>query len=88
MITKTNIAPLFVNYDIKNKRINYTERLYMAGFQSTWNSIEKFTGFTALKVSMYSYCCLCILIIHPCILIVVYVHLLLSMYYYCSSMYS
>ena len=30
--------------------------------------------------SMYSYCCLCILIVHPCILIVDYVYLLLSMY--------
>jgi hypothetical protein len=33
-----------------------------------------------LTLSMYSYCCLCILI-------VVYVFLLLSMYSYCSSMY-
>ena len=41
-----------------------------------------------LKDSMYSYCCLCILIIRPCILNVVYVFLLLSMYSYCSSMYS
>ena len=44
--------------------------------------------------SMYSYCCLCILIslcnliVRPCILIVVYVFLLLFMYSYCSSMYS
>jgi hypothetical protein len=37
---------------------------------------------------MYSYCCLCIIIVRPCILIVVYVSSLLSMYYYCSSMYS
>jgi len=37
---------------------------------------------------MYSYCCLCILIVRPCILNVVYVFLLLSMYSYCSSMYS
>ena len=29
---------------------------------------------------MYSYCCLCILIVRPCILIVVYVYLLLSTY--------
>jgi len=36
-----------------------------------------------LKESMYSYCCLCILIIRPCILNVVYVYLLLSMYSYC-----
>ena len=36
---------------------------------------------------MYSYCCLCILIVRPCILNVVYVFLLLSMYCYCSSMY-
>jgi hypothetical protein len=35
-----------------------------------------------------SYCCLCILIVRPCILKVVYVFLLLSTYYYCSSMYS
>ena len=41
-----------------------------------------------LKESMYSYCCLCILIVRPCILIVVYVFLSLSMYSYCSSMYS
>ena len=42
-----------------------------------------------LKEFMYSYCCLCtcILIVGPCILIVVYVVLLLSMYSYCSSMY-
>ena len=33
-----------------------------------------------LKEFMYSYCCLCILIVRPCILIVVYVYLLLSMY--------
>jgi len=34
---------------------------------------------------MYSYCCLytCILIVRPCILIVVYVFLSLSMYSYC-----
>jgi hypothetical protein len=31
----------------------------------------------------YSYCCLCILIVRPCILYVVYVFLLLSMYSYC-----
>ena len=37
---------------------------------------------------MYSYYCLCILIVRPCILNVVYVFLLLSMYSYCSSMYS
>jgi hypothetical protein len=37
---------------------------------------------------MYSYCCLCILIVRPCILNVVYVFLLLAMYSYCSSMYS
>ena len=37
---------------------------------------------------MYSYCCLCILIVRPCILNVVYVFLLLSVYSYCSSMYS
>ena len=43
-----------------------------------------------LKEFMYSYCCLCtcIIIVRPCILIVVYVFLLLSMYSYCSSMYS
>jgi hypothetical protein len=43
-----------------------------------------------LKDSMYSYCCLCtcILIVRPCILKVVYVFLLLSMYSYRSSMYS
>ena len=34
---------------------------------------------------MYYYCCLCILIVRPCILNVVYV---LSMYSYCLSMYS
>ena len=37
---------------------------------------------------MYSYCCLCILIVCPFILNVVYVFLLWSMYSYCSSMYS
>ena len=37
---------------------------------------------------MYYYCCLCILIVRPCILNVVYVFLLLSMYSYCLSMYS
>ena len=37
---------------------------------------------------MYYYCCLCILIVRPCILNVVYVFLLWSMYSYCSSMYS
>jgi hypothetical protein len=38
-----------------------------------------------LKVSMYSYCCLCtcILIVRPCILNVVYIFLLLSTYSYC-----
>ena len=43
-----------------------------------------------LKEFMYSYCCLCtcILIVRPCILTVVYVFSLLSMYSYCSSMYS
>ena len=54
-----------------------------------------------LLLSMYSYCCPCILtvvyvflIVRPCILIVrprilivVYVFLLLSKYSYCSSMY-
>ena len=37
---------------------------------------------------MYYYCCLCILLVRPCILNVVYVFLLWSMYSYCSSMYS
>ena len=37
---------------------------------------------------MYYYYCLCILIDRPCILNVVYVFLLWSMYSYCSSMYS
>ena len=38
---------------------------------------------------MYFYCkSLCILTVRPCILNVVYVLLLLSMYSYCSSMYS
>ena len=37
---------------------------------------------------MYYYCCLCILIVRPCILNVVCVFLLWSMYSYCSSMYS
>ena len=37
---------------------------------------------------MYYYCCLCILIVRPCILNVVYVFLLWSMFSYCSSMYS
>ena len=38
-----------------------------------------------LKKSMYSFCCLCtcILIVRPCILNVVYVCLLLSIYSYC-----
>ena len=36
---------------------------------------------------MYYYCCLYILIVRPCILNVVYVFLLWSMYSYCSSMY-
>jgi len=36
---------------------------------------------------MYYYCCLCILIVRPCILNVVYVFLLWSMYSYCASMY-
>jgi len=33
-----------------------------------------------LEETMYSYCCLCILIVNLCILIVVYVFILLSMY--------
>ena len=38
---------------------------------------------------MYFYCnSLCILTVRPCILNVVYVFSLLSMYSYCSSMYS
>jgi len=37
---------------------------------------------------MYSYFCLCILIVRPRILNVFYVFLLLYMYSYCSSMYS
>ena len=37
---------------------------------------------------MYYYCCLFILIVRPCILNVVYVFLLWSMYSYFSSMYS
>ena len=41
-----------------------------------------------LTLSMYSYSCLWILIVRPCILNLVYVFLLLSMYTYCSSMYS
>ena len=41
-----------------------------------------------LSLSIYSYCCLRILIVHPCILMVVYVYLLLSRYSHCSSMYS
>jgi len=34
-----------------------------------------------LEGAMYSYCCLCILIVSLCILIVVYVLILLSMYF-------
>jgi hypothetical protein len=41
-----------------------------------------------LLLSVYTYCCLCILIVRPCIRIVVYLFLLLSMCSYCSSMYS
>ena len=37
---------------------------------------------------MHSYCCLCFLIAPQCILNVIYVFLLLSMYSYCSSTYS
>ena len=37
---------------------------------------------------MYYYCFLCILIVRPCVLNVVYVFLLWSRYSYCSSMYS
>ena len=33
-----------------------------------------------LEEAMYSYCCLCILIVSLCILVVVYVFILLSMY--------
>ena len=40
------------------------------------------------RIHMYCYCCLCILMFRPCILNVVYVFLLWSMYSYCSSMYS
>jgi len=36
-----------------------------------------------LEEAMYSYCCLCILIVSLCILMVVYVFILLSMYSYC-----
>jgi hypothetical protein len=44
----------------------------------------------SIVVPVYSYFCLCtcILIVHPCILNVVYVFVLLSMYSYCSPMYS
>ena len=38
--------------------------------------------------SMYSYCCLCILIARPCIPNVVCVFVFLYIYSYCSSMYS
>ena len=55
--------------------------------QSIAYSILLYSCYTP-TFSLYSYCCLCILIVHPCILIVVYVFLLLSMYSYCSSMYS
>jgi len=34
----------------------------------------------SLEEAMYSYCCLCILIVSLCILIVVYVFILLAMY--------
>ena len=45
MSSKTNIAPLFANYNTNNKLINYTDRLYLASSQSSWNSLVKFTGF-------------------------------------------
>jgi hypothetical protein len=47
--------------------------------------ISIYEGMLCNKLSMYSYCCLCtcILIVRPCILNVVYVSLLLSMYSYC-----
>ena len=38
---------------------------------------------TTVLLSMYSYCCPCILIVRPCILIVVYIFLLLFMSSYC-----
>jgi len=41
-----------------------------------------------LLLSMYSYCCLCILIVRPCILNVVYVFLLVVHVFLMLSMYS
>ena len=70
---------------------------------SAFGSVFNWYGiFTLTLLSVYSYWCLCILIVRPCILIVrpcililvyvfllfVHVFLFLSMYSYCSSMYS
>ena len=51
---------------------------------SSWTINIRFIYVFLLKESMYS----CILIVRPCILNVVHVFLLLSMYSYYSSMYS
>ena len=39
MSSKTNIAPLFANYDTNNKSINHTDRLYVAGSKPLRNSM-------------------------------------------------
>ena len=53
------------------------------------NSYRKYCNLCIIIVRFYVfYCCLCILIVRPCIINVIYVLLLLSMYSYCSSVYS
>ena len=48
----------------------------------------KYCNFCIFIVRVYVFLSLCILIVLPCILNVVYVFLLLSTYSYCSAMYS
>ena len=40
MRSKTNIAPLFANYDTNNKSVNHTDRLYLAGSQRSRISLD------------------------------------------------
>ena len=40
MRSKTNIAPLFANYDTNNKSVNHTDKLYLAGSKRSRISLD------------------------------------------------
>ena len=67
-------------------KVNNTK--YFPYFQIYTTKTDHYENKRPDQITVHSYCGLCILIVRPCILNVLYVFLLWSMYSYCSSMYS